>query len=127
MPGIILHFTASSISEGTDVKVARMASSGEDWRKGKNIVECNRYMLDNQIHTDVIFSVKSTQIMAHRVILISRSPVLEAKLSVRQPSEIIQIDHIEPNVFKKMLRYFYILILMCIMQGKNKTVVLQEV
>lgn len=84
-----------------------MASNGEDWRRGKNIVECNAYMLDNQIHTDVIFSVKSVQISAHRTIVISRSSVLEAKLSVRQPSEIILIDDVEPTIFKKMLRFIY--------------------
>ncbi|XP_076106674.1 BTB/POZ domain-containing protein 1-like isoform X1 [Mytilus galloprovincialis] len=97
----------ANITEETEVKVARMASAGEDWRTGKSIIECNRYMLDNSVHTDVTFNVKSTMLLAHRTILISRSQVFESLLTSQASSGVISIPDIEPAVFGKMLSFIY--------------------
>ena len=55
------------------------------WQYGKSIVECNRYMLDHQLSTDVSFEVgppdgARSQIRAHKYVLISRSAVFESML-----------------------------------------------
>lgn len=96
-----------NISAETDIKVARMASAGEDWRTGRSVIECNHYMLENQVHTDVTFNVKATAISAHRSQLISRSQVFESLLIGRSLSDIIDVQEIEPDVFRKMLSYIY--------------------
>ena len=101
-------FLADNISEETELKVARMASAAEDWRTGKSVIECNRYMLENQVHTDVKFNVKSTAISAHRSMLISRSQVFENLLTGRSSLDIIDVPDIEPDVFRNMLRYIFV-------------------
>jgi hypothetical protein len=56
-------------------------SSPISWQLGKSLSECNRYMLDNQISTDVNIQVEyngaRSLLYAHRYMLISRSAVLE--------------------------------------------------
>lgn len=101
------QFSSDNITDETEVKVARMASAGEDWRTGKSIIECNRYMLDNSVHTDVIFNVKSTTLLAHRTILISRSQVFESLLMSQASSGVISVPDVEPAVFGKMLSFIY--------------------
>ena len=85
-----------------------MASAAEDWRTGKSVIECNRYILENQVHTDVKFNVKSTAISAHRSILINRSQVFENLLTGRSSLDIIDVPDIEPDVFRNMLRYIFV-------------------
>jgi len=74
-----------------------------------------RYMLDNEISTDVCFMVgppdgATVDIRAHKLILISRSPVFEAMFSsgmtqIRNREEVkIRIEDINPDVFKELLR-----------------------
>ena len=64
-----------------------MATRGEiGWQSEKTLAECMRYMLDNEILTDVCFEVgppdgATVDIRAHKLILISRSPVSEAMFS----------------------------------------------
>ncbi|CAC5397084.1 BTBD3_6 [Mytilus coruscus] len=101
------QFSSDNITDETEVKVARMASAGEDWRTGKSIIECNRYILDNSVHTDVTFNVKSTRLMAHRTILISRSQVFESLLMSQASSGVISVPDVEPAVFGKMLSFIY--------------------
>lgn len=98
----------ADISEETEIKVARMASAGGDWRTGRSVIECNRYILENQVHTDVTFYVISTAISAHRSILISRSQVFESLLTGQSLLDIIHVPDIEPDVFRKMLRYIFV-------------------
>src|SRR6218665_2915244 len=84
------------------------------WQTTKTVLECNRYMLDNEIETDVCFEFPSEDgnavcIQAHRYMLISRSPVLwtmhhgEFPKRARKDTKII-VDDIHPDVFKEMLR-----------------------
>jgi hypothetical protein len=65
-------------------------------------------ILENQVHTDVIFNVKSTAISAHRSILINRSQVFENLLTGRSSLDIIDVPDIEPDVFRNMLRYIFV-------------------
>ena len=72
----------------------------EDWQSERSVLEANRYMLENQVDCDVIFtllpssgqlfsdgasssrpSVASESIGCHRYALISRSPVFFAMLT----------------------------------------------
>ncbi|XP_052072463.1 uncharacterized protein LOC127710564 isoform X2 [Mytilus californianus] len=101
------QFSSENITDETEVKVARMASAGADWRTEKSIIECNRYMLDNSVHTDVTFNLKSTILLAHRTILISRSQVFESLLMSQASSGVISVPDVEPAVFGKMLSFIY--------------------
>lgn len=80
-----------------------------DWRHGKNTAQCNRYMLDNQLHCDITFMVGSgdekQQILAHKYILISRSEVFEAMLvgPLHEHSNQIDIPDVNPAAFRKLL------------------------
>lgn len=80
-----------------------------DWRSGKNVAQCNRYMLENEINCDIIFIVGTgedkQQISAHKYMLISRSEVFEAMLVglLHEQSNIIQIPDVSPLAFRKLL------------------------
>ena len=85
------------------------------WQYSKTVLECNRYMLENEIATDVCFQVGSpgcatVNIQAHKYMLISRSPVFEAMFSSGMsecksgPDAGIRIDDIEIDVFRDVLR-----------------------
>ncbi|KAL5015245.1 hypothetical protein ScPMuIL_009515 [Solemya velum] len=85
-------------------------TSNLGWQSGKSVLECNCYMLSNQIACDVTFLVGRSQetIMAHKYVLISRSSVFEASLC--SPSvnlEGIVVPDLEPDIFKSLLRYIY--------------------
>src|SRR6218665_16304 len=93
-----------------------MATRGEiGWQSEKTLAECMRYMLDNEISTDVCFEVgppdgATVDIRAHKLILMSRSPVFEAMFSSgmtegRNEKDVkIRIEDINPDVFKELLR-----------------------
>ena len=81
-----------------------MAAAGEDWRNGKSLIECNRYMLENELHTDVTFCLRSNLILAHRTILMSRSQVFESMLTGQPATKMFLITDVEPDDFKEMLR-----------------------
>lgn len=84
-----------------------------DWRHGKNTAQCNRYMLDHQLHCDITFMVGSgdekQQILAHKYILISRSEVFEAMLvgPLHEHSNQIDIPDVNPAAFRKLLEFMY--------------------
>ena len=88
--------------------------SENEWQTMKTVLECNRYMLDNEIETDVCFEFQSEDgdavcIRAHRYMLISRSPVLWTmhcgEFAKRAGTEAkINVTDIHPEVFKEMLR-----------------------
>ena len=74
-----------------------------------------RYMLDNEIATDVCFEVGppdgvTVNIRAHKYMLLSRSPVFETLFSSgmseckKEAEETIRIEDIEAEIFKLLLR-----------------------
>ena len=92
-----------------------MATRGETgWQAERTVLECNRYMLENEVATDVCFEIGSpdgvvVSIKAHKYMLISRSPVFEAMFSSGMsecksgPDQKIRIEDIEANTFKDFL------------------------
>ena len=93
-----------------------MATRGEiGWQSDKTLGECMRYMLDNEIATDVCFEVgppdgATVNVRTHKLILISRSAVFEAMFSSgmhesRNGEDVkIRIEDINPEIFKQLLR-----------------------
>ncbi|KAL5006992.1 hypothetical protein ScPMuIL_015798 [Solemya velum] len=83
----------------------------QDWQDGKCSAECSRYMLEQQIGCDVTFLVggKRQEVRAHKFILISRSPVFEARFCgpLAETQAAIPIPDIEPETFQLLLRYMY--------------------
>ena len=107
-----------------------------DWQYGKTLAECNKYMLDYQLATDIGFQVGSrgqarSLVRAHRYVLISRSAVFTRLLqqnnaidkdllpapSVDQrnvsvisghPMQTIDIPDMDPAVFKQLLKFEHI-------------------
>nr|XP_022311291.1 BTB/POZ domain-containing protein 6-like [Crassostrea virginica] len=86
-------------------------SCNGNWQAGKNVLESNKYMLDNQLYCDVKFKVgKAGKFMsAHKYVLASRSPVFAVMFNGGLPetSGVIEVSDIEPDVFDILLRYFY--------------------
>ena len=92
-----------------------MATQGETgWPLERTVLEYNRYMLENEVETDVCFEVgppdgEVVNIRAHRYMLISRSPVFEAMFTSGMsecnsgPDQKIRINDIEANTFKDLL------------------------
>ena len=68
-------------------------------------------LLDTQSKADVTFIVKKEKIGAHLAIIVSGSPVICAMLEKENFKEghtkTVEIDDIDPAVFKEMLRYLY--------------------
>lgn len=95
-----------------------MAAADEEgkrgWQSQKTIIECNRYMLDNEKSTDVCFEVgppggATAKIRAHKYVLTSRSEVFEEMFSKtwRERDTEIRIEDIEKDVFKELLSFIY--------------------
>jgi BTB/POZ domain len=100
-----------------------------DWQNERSVLDANRYMLENQVDCDVMFTLlpsgggvvdttdAAVPIGSHRYILISRSPVFFAMLtgplakqsplmmtsSKNIPKE-IRITDIAPSTFWQLLR-----------------------
>lgn len=85
------------------------ASDNMDWRVGRNVMQCNKYMLDHEVEGDVTFVVGITRekICAHRYMLISRSAVFHSQITCQRMLQEIQVPDIEPHIFKKMLQFIY--------------------
>lgn len=85
-----------------------MASSEEDWQSSRCLVECNRYMLENNIGCDVTFLVgeDKTKVLAHKHILISRSCVFFAMFNgpLAEKGQEIALPDIEHSVFRILLQ-----------------------
>ena len=68
-------------------------------------------LLDTQSMADVIFIVKKEKIGAHSAIVVSASPVICAMLEEDNFKEgrtkVVQVEDIDPAVFKEMLRFLY--------------------
>ncbi|XP_033748488.1 BTB/POZ domain-containing protein 6-like [Pecten maximus] len=93
-----------------------MAAGGDgpqDWRDGKTLVQCNRYILEQEIGCDVHFIVgppdNQRRIGAHKSLLMARSDVFFAMFegSMAELNSMITIPDIDPIVFKLMLQFIY--------------------
>ncbi|OWF48237.1 BTB/POZ domain-containing protein 2-like [Mizuhopecten yessoensis] len=93
-----------------------MASGGDepqDWRDNKSLVQCNRYILEQEIGCDVRFEVgegdNQKSMAAHKSHLMARSDVFFAMFEgpMAEPNSMIQIPDIEPVTFKLMLQFIY--------------------
>nr|XP_022307251.1 BTB/POZ domain-containing protein 6-like isoform X1 [Crassostrea virginica] len=89
-----------------------MATSfNDDWQTGKNVLQCNKYMLDNRLYCDVKFQVGKAGklISAHKYVLASRSSVFAAMFygGLPETSDVIVVSDIEPEVFDILLRFLY--------------------
>jgi len=105
--------------------ITKDLSSTIGWQYGKSLSECNRYMLDNQLGTDISFKVGpptgvQSLIRAHKYVLISRSAVFETMFYARNTTLLsetpengatiddpIVISDMNPGVFKDMLNFIY--------------------
>jgi len=84
------------------------------WQDNKSLHERNRYMLENEIATDVCFEFSSpeggvTLVRAHEYMLVTSSPVFEAMFSGGMAEacpdrDNILIQDIDAKTFKEMLR-----------------------
>jgi speckle-type POZ protein len=91
---LILEFRDASFAEGERQVLTHLSN-----------------LLDTQSMADVTFIVKNEKIGAHSAIIVSASPVICAMLEEGTFGEgrnrVIEVDDIDPSVFKEMLRYLY--------------------
>ena len=91
-----------------------MAAGGipDNWRDGRTVQECNRYMLNEQIGCDVGFLVgnpgEQQLFRAHKYMLASRSSVFDAMFfgALSQNTDqdrAIEVTDIHPRAFQQML------------------------
>ena len=85
-----------------------------DWQTGKSVVECNRYMLENHIETDIEFvlqtgSGRNVSLPAHKYVLMSRNPVFFAMFSgpMAESGKAVNISDVSPSAFRQMLRWVF--------------------
>ncbi|KAL6654227.1 hypothetical protein ACP70R_007692 [Stipagrostis hirtigluma subsp. patula] len=66
-------------------------------------------LLATGLEADVAFNVAGEKLRAHRVVLAARSLVFREKLlgSLRDAEDQIEVDGVEPTVFRAMLRFVY--------------------
>jgi hypothetical protein len=91
-----------------------MASQNKevDWQVNRSVLECNRYMWEKKIATDIEFEVGTTEekieiIQAHRYVLMSRSPVFEAMFHgglSENTGDRVQVTDVDPNAFCEALK-----------------------
>ena len=101
----------------------------QDWQQNKSVLQCNKYMFENQIHCDITFTFKNKDsrgtirrpetgtsqrpnfVSAHKYVLISRSPAFYAKFtgSDRDGPSSMNVEDVDKPVFIKMLRYAFFL------------------
>ena len=97
-----------------------MAEAPEAWHDNKKVLDRNSYLLENEIATDVCFELCSTDgsttlVRAHKLMLISASPVFEAMFcgqmaGARHDCDNIKIPDIDAEIFREMLRFSYTLL-----------------
>ena len=80
-----------------------------DWQSNKSVIECNKYMWQNELLCDVAFRVGTERemIRAHKYVLASRSCVFYAMFAdgMREgQSEVIDIPDIEPATFRTVMQ-----------------------
>jgi len=92
-----------------------MAEQPVTWQSNKTYWERNRYILENEIATDVCFEMHSsdgsiTLVRAHKLMLLAASPVFEAMfcgsmVEARTDCGNINIVDIDAITFRQMLRF----------------------
>ncbi|XP_060075875.1 BTB/POZ domain-containing protein 6-like [Ylistrum balloti] len=84
-----------------------------NWRDGKTLIQCNRYILEQEVGCDIHFIVgpqdNKKSIGAHKSILMARSDVFFAMFegTMAEADSLITVPDIDPVTFKKMLLYIY--------------------
>ncbi|CAH9103915.1 unnamed protein product [Cuscuta epithymum] len=69
-----------------------------------------KYLLDSEIGCDIVFQVGEETFKAHKLILAARSPVFKAQffgLIGNPNTEKVELEDIEPSIFKAMLEFVY--------------------
>ena len=92
--------------------MAACAEVAQDWQLSRPILDCHKYMLDQQLHCDITFTFGTNRddgeeaISAHKYVLICRSPVFEAMLMgpARMESDRVAIEDIDKDSFHEVLR-----------------------
>ena len=91
--------------------IVRMEVEEADWQVNRSLAECNQYMLEKDLDTDVAFIVGEEQgtvesFNAHIAILSSRSPVFQKMFfgSLPETHSLINITDVTPAAFKALLR-----------------------
>lgn len=93
--------------------MAEILESIEDWQAGRSVVDCNKFMLQNEINCDVTFLLgqKKEPIKAHKYMLVSRSSVFQSifggSISGDSNSDTIPVSDIDPETFKTLLMFLY--------------------
>ena len=92
-----------------------MTTQSDSWQENKSVLERNRYILENEIAADVLFTFDAaegspTVLRAHKLVLLSASPVFEAMFcgsmaESRPDCGSIKIEDIDVTIFQEMLRF----------------------
>ena len=85
-----------------------------DWQTERSVLECNRYMLENQTECDITFLLvpaddnngEAVTVSAHKYVLISRSPVFFAMFTgpLAERDSQVKVTDIPLHCFKMLLR-----------------------
>jgi len=99
----------------TEIRERQTMADKPAWQENKSLSERHRYMLENEIATDVCFEFGTpdssvTLVCAHTFMLIASSPVFEAMFcggmaEARADRDNIKIPDIDTETFKEMLRF----------------------
>ena len=80
----------------------------QDWQSRKSPTECNKHALNNELYTDIEFTVgkEKEAIKAHKYVLATRSPVFEKMFfgALPESTSPITITDVEPEAFRNLLR-----------------------
>ncbi|XP_045177655.2 BTB/POZ domain-containing protein 6-like [Mercenaria mercenaria] len=93
--------------------MAEILESLEDWQAGRSVVDCNKFMLQNEINCDVTFLLgqKKEAIKAHKYMLVSRSSVFQSifcgSISGSSNNDTIPVSDIDTETFKTLLMFLY--------------------
>ncbi|KAK3084265.1 hypothetical protein FSP39_010816 [Pinctada imbricata] len=82
--------------------MAEGGSGPVDWRQGKDVLQCNKYMLENGTGADVTLVVGKSK----KAIKAHRSKALYDKLSTSSSAE-LQIPDVEPDIMDVLLKSMY--------------------
>ena len=83
----------------------------QDWQVGRSVLDCNKYMWEHKVATDVSFHIVSPEgcnvtVTAHKFVLVSRSPVFFAMFcGPLAESSDVQLKDIEVDAFQELLRW----------------------
>ncbi|KAF8685272.1 hypothetical protein HU200_044065 [Digitaria exilis] len=94
-----------------DIRVETTVTNSGDEPPSPDLGQNLGELLDSQLGADVEFMVGDEVFMAHRIVLAARSSVFKAELYGQMKEKYrmtcIQIDDMDPRVFKAMLRFIY--------------------